>query len=81
MYRYVELPKRLLAILNNGWNSSNNTLTGFISDLSGRKQGVHFTLSPESNTIVPLSHLKSGMYILVLTDQEGNTQTHKIIKQ
>lgn len=63
------------------YHSSNNTLTGFISDLSGRKQGVHFTLSPESNTIVPLSHLKSGMYILVLTDQEGNTQTHKVIKK
>lgn len=37
-------------------------------------------LSPQSTTIIPLSGLKSGIYILKCSDEKGNVQTHKIIK-
>ncbi|HEY8365983.1 MAG TPA: T9SS type A sorting domain-containing protein [Bacteroidia bacterium] len=62
-------------------HSSSSTLTGFITDLSGRKQGINFSLNTESTTVVSLSTLQSGMYILVLKDKDGNSQTHKLIKQ
>ncbi|HEY8365982.1 MAG TPA: T9SS type A sorting domain-containing protein [Bacteroidia bacterium] len=66
----------------NLYNQSSSVIyTGFITDLSGRKQGINFSLNTESTTVVSLSTLQSGMYILVLTDQDGNSQTHKFIKQ
>jgi len=59
----------------------NKTYNGSIIDLSGKIVVPNILLAPQSTIIVPLSHLKSGMYILVLTDKEGKTQTHKIIKE
>ena len=48
--------------------------------LNGQVVKSNIFLSPQSTTIIPLSGLKSGIYILKCSDEKGNVQTHKIIK-
>ena len=60
--------------------ASNKLFNGKLIDLGGNTVVPRIILTPQATAIVPVSHLKSGMYVLVLSDNEGNTQTHKIIK-
>lgn len=53
---------------------------GELISLNGQVVKSNIFLSPQSTTIIPLSGLKSGIYILKCSDEKGNVQTHKIIK-
>lgn len=44
-------------------------------------QGQYIDSKPIANTMIPISHLANGIYILQITTQEGNILTQRFVKQ
>ena len=62
-------------------NENQSTFSATLLDLNGRVLRNNIQIHPQSSSSIPLQELSGGMYILILTDQEGNTQTYKVIKK
>ncbi len=61
-------------------NDGDSDATGQIIDLQGRVVRSHMKIKAKSESVFSLVELPDGMYILKCSDENGNVQTHKIIK-
>ena len=62
-------------------NENQSSYSATLLDINGRILKNIIQIPAQSSNTIPLQDLSKGLYILVLTDKEGKTQTHKIIKQ
>ena len=61
-------------------NEQNSNYTARLLDMNGRVLKGNIKLESNSTQKISTDFLNKGMYILIVIDNEGNTQAHKFIK-